>query len=196
MVVIRKECPILYAMAVFSDSEIVAGLKTGQQVETITQHLYDRYYRTIKQLVFKNGGTQQDSEDLFQDVLLLFIEIISKGRYSADGEATIETYLYSIAYKVWVKRWKRTVRQAHWEQMFATTYQYVENIVLQYQDQLTAEQILSRLGEPCRTILYAFYVEGRSLEEIAVQLNSSKGAIKQQKFRCLNKLKDYYGRRE
>ena len=183
-------------MAVFSDNQIVAGLKTGHQVEAITQHLYDRYYRTIKQLVFKNGGNQQDSEDLFQDVLVLFIEIVSTGRYTSEGAATVETYLYSIAYKVWVKRWKRTVRQAYWEQMFATTYQYVENIVLQYQDQLTAEQILNQLGEPCRTILYGFYVEGRSLEEIAVQLNSNEGAVKQQKFRCVNKLKDYYGRRE
>lgn len=182
-------------MIVFSEREIVAGLRTGQDVGAIMRFLYARNFLSIKKLVSKKGGNTQDAEDLFQDTIIIFIEIVAKDQFDPEGEATVHTYLYKIAYNLWVKRWRRDNQKEYWEREFAATYQKIEEVVRKYEDRLTADQILSRLGEPCRTILTSYYIDGLSLEEIAVKIERSEGAVKQQKFRCINLLKELYERR-
>ncbi|WP_254410981.1 RNA polymerase sigma factor [Dyadobacter diqingensis] len=180
-------------MVGFSEREIVAGLKrNGQNVNAIIRFLHNRNYPTIRKMVISLGGNYQDAEDLFQDVLVMFIEIVGNDEFDPDGEATVHTYLYSIAYRLWVKRWKREVKKGKWETEFASIYQKIDDVVKRFEDRLTAEQIISQLREPCRTILNGFYIEDLSLEEIGLKIKRSPDAVKQQKFRCLNLLKRLY----
>lgn len=177
-------------MPVFTVREVVAGLKNAQRVEAITEHLYRDYYHTIRSMVRKHNGNEQDSQDLFQDVLMIFIEIIARDKFDPEGSASLTTYLYGIAYKLWGKRQQRLGKQLKWEQAFVEANYEVEDSVRQYEDQLTANQLLTRLGEPCRSILEAYYLEGLTLEEIASQHQLPEITIRQRKFRCLRKLRD------
>ncbi|MBQ6080693.1 MAG: sigma-70 family RNA polymerase sigma factor [Muribaculaceae bacterium] len=50
--------------------------------------------------------------------------------------------------------------------------------------------IVEHMTEPCRSILWAYYWEGKTMKEIAEELNySGKDVAKSQKSRCMTKLK-------
>ncbi|MGV3560277.1 RNA polymerase sigma factor [Larkinella arboricola] len=174
----------------FTELEIITGLKTGTNVESITVYLYDTYFQSIRNLVWRGGGNKQDSEDLFQDTLIILIEIVADDRYDTEGPASLQTYLYGIAYRLWLKRRQRRGKQESWEQMHVDAYKQVKDDIQRYEDQLTASQLLDQIGEPCKALLYAFYVEDLSLKEIAEQLGKEEATIKLRKFRCLQKLKE------
>lgn len=177
-------------MPVFTEREIVAAYQNGQQIEAVTEYLYSTYYRTIRELVRRFGGNEQDAEDLFQETMLTFIEIVRDGRYEVRQEATLKTYLYAIAYNIWRKRWNRSNRQQDWEKEFSERYSDLLESVDHYNDKLTVTQLMKQLKEPCRTILYRFYIEGFSLEEIAEELKMNEPTVRQRKFRCLKKLRE------
>ena len=177
-------------MPVFTVREVVSGLKNAQRVEAITEHLYHEYYPAIRSMVRKYKGNEQDSQDLFQDVLMIFIEIVVRDRFDPDGSASLTTFLYGIAHKLWGKRQQRKGKQLGWEQAFVEANYDVDETVRHYEDQLTANQLLTRLGEPCRSILEAYYLEGLTLEEIAGRHQVPEATIRQRKFRCLRKLRE------
>lgn len=174
----------------FTESEIVVGLKTGKNIEPITVYLYETYYQVIWNLVRRSGGNRQDGEDLFQDTLMILIEIVADDRYEPEGAASLKTYLYGIAYRLWLKRRKREGKRETWEQMHADAYVEVKEDIQRHEDQMTAAQLLDQIGEPCKALLQAYYVEDHSLKEIAQQLEVEEATVKLRKFRCLQKLKD------
>ncbi|GAB3926031.1 RNA polymerase sigma factor [Larkinella terrae] len=174
----------------FTESEVVTAYKTGLQIESVTEYMYSTYYPTIRELCRRLEGNVQDCEDLFQETLLIFIELVQAGRYNPHGSATLKTYLYSIARNVWSGRWKRSVRQQNWEKNFADTFYPEQDTIDLYINQMTAMQMLNQLGEPCRTIISRYYIEGFSLDEIARELDLNEPTVRQRKFRCLKKLRD------
>ena len=51
--------------------------------------------------------------------------------------------------------------------------------------------VVARMSSPCRDILFAFYWDRFSLEEIACQLEYKDAAVvKSQKYRCMRKVAD------
>ncbi|GAB3991964.1 hypothetical protein GCM10028807_23730 [Spirosoma daeguense] len=176
-------------MPLFTVREVVSGLRNAQDVEAITEYLYHEYFQTIRNMVRKYKGNEQDSQDLFQDVLIIFIEIVARDKFDPEGNASLATFLYGIAYRLWRKRKQRAENRLKWEQDFVTTTYEVEDSVRQYENQLTANQLLTRIGEPCRSLLEAYYLDGLSLDEIASQYQLPEPTIRQRKFRCLQKLR-------
>jgi RNA polymerase sigma factor (sigma-70 family) len=58
-----------------------------------------------------------------------------------------------------------------------------------------ARQLMASLGERCRKILYLFYYQRQSMEEIAAAMELTADSAKNQKYRCLNQLRElYHGR--
>ncbi len=177
-------------MATFTDREIIAGFKSGLNVESITQFLYRRTFKSVRNMVIKRGGNKQDAEDIFQDSLIIMIEIISSDSFSADGPASLSTYLHLIASRLWSKRQIRERKKEIWHQQFMYNTELFENMIGKLEDQLTAIQLLDRLSPTCQNILRAYYIEGYSIREIAESMESNEVAIRQKKLRCLRKLKD------
>ena len=53
-----------------------------------------------------------------------------------------------------------------------------------------AEKGLSRLGSDCRKLLSEFYYQGKSLQELAEEMELQYGTLKNRRYQCLNKLND------
>lgn len=56
------------------DEEIISGLKTGKRTEEMIRSLYRGYFESLSWYVMNNSGSRQDAEDIFQEVVVSFIE--------------------------------------------------------------------------------------------------------------------------
>ncbi|GAB1403462.1 MAG: sigma-70 family RNA polymerase sigma factor [Lentimicrobiaceae bacterium] len=86
----------------FSDRAIVEGLKLNS--DYIIRHVYQEFFPTIKYLVKKNTGNEEDAEDIFQESLIIILRNIQKDDFYLS--CSFLTYLYSISRNLWMQRLK------------------------------------------------------------------------------------------
>lgn len=86
----------------YSDSAIVEGLKLNS--DFIIKYVYKEFFPTIKFLIKKNTGIDEDAEDIFQESLLIILKNVQKDDFYLT--CTFLTYLYSISRNLWMQRLK------------------------------------------------------------------------------------------
>lgn len=151
------------------------------------RHVYSDYYPTVKGFIIRNGGTENDAYDIFQESLIVFFKQIKWQKFR--GESSPKTYLFGIARNLWYKGLSSRSRNA---------------IVFELSDQdqpewtcLDSEPISKRclykliqelLGD-CGEVLLDFYFRGLSMNEIRDKHGlGSTQAAKNKKRRCLKRL--------
>ena len=60
----------------FSDRAIVEGLKLNS--DFIIKHVYQEFFPTIRYLIKKNTGNDEDAEDIFQESLIVILKNVQK----------------------------------------------------------------------------------------------------------------------
>lgn len=86
----------------YSDSAIIEGLKLNS--DFIIKHVYKEFFPTIKFLIKKNTGNEEDAEDIFQESLLVILKNVQKDEFYLS--CSFLTYLYSISRNLWMQRLK------------------------------------------------------------------------------------------
>ncbi|MBV2247635.1 MAG: sigma-70 family RNA polymerase sigma factor [Lentimicrobium sp.] len=86
----------------FSDRAIVEGLKLNS--DYIIKHVYQEFFPTIKYLIKKNTGNEEDAEDIFQESLIVVLKNVQKEDFYLS--CSFLTYLYSISRNLWMQRLK------------------------------------------------------------------------------------------
>ncbi len=179
------------AKAISSEQEMTKRLRLGgQDAEQALAEIYQSNRAVILQLVLKNGGTSTEAKDVFQEAIIRLFENVQAGKFK--GESTLSTYLYSIARFVWLNRLKRYKV----EQKIKDTLK-VNPVVSPFLDELLdAEEeqqvfaLFDHLGPQCKSLLIASIYYQYSIEEIRAQLDyNSNQVVRNQKYRCLNKLR-------
>ena len=106
----------------------------------------------------------------------------------------INTFLYSIAKRLWLK-------QLQYKSRFTDEFNETdESIDLDWaevgnkEDQFQAmHQALESMGEPCSTILKDFYMHASSMEDITEKFGyTNSDNAKTQKYKCLKRLKKLF----
>ncbi len=86
----------------YSDSAIIEGLKLNS--DYIIKHVYKEFFPTIKFLIKKNTGNEEDAEDIFQESLLVILKNVQKDEFFLS--CSFLTYLYSISRNLWMQKLK------------------------------------------------------------------------------------------
>lgn len=187
-----------------SPKEIIRILKEGnsREVNEATTFLYKLYRQKVAYHVYKNTGTPEQAEDILQEVMLKFLDLVQEEKFvlqSKDdvlqAEREMEGYFMKIVYFKWLKFLEAEGRRRGRDggSLNEEPTHKVDDpleILMGKESQNEAQRIFSKLDEMCRNILLAFYVEELSFEEIALRYDSvSVGALKVRKFRCLEKLR-------
>lgn len=158
------------------------------------QAIYSENYGLIQALVVKNSGTEDDARDVFQEALLVLYEKARSGDFELN--CRIRTYLYSVARRNWLKKLQYLKR-------FETPSEPLEETI-PVDDDLEAHEKLNtqygvmktamgRLGEPCKSLLEAFYVHRKSMTEISAYFGyTNADNAKTQKYKCLMRLKKLF----
>jgi RNA polymerase sigma factor (sigma-70 family) len=158
------------------------------------ERIYKDNYGIVQSLIINNNGTVDDARDVFQEAMIVLYEKASTGQLELHCQ--IRTYVYSVARRIWLKRLQQQSRFVGDLNMTETVVSVDDDLDEQQrrdQEFGMMEKAILSLGEPCRGLLEAFYVQRRSMQEIAGDFGYTNAEnAKTQKYKCLMRLKKIF----
>ncbi len=180
----------------FTDKEIIVGLLSRDMsvCNRIAAFLYNQNHKIINQYVINNHGSIEDAEDLFQEIIVVFINQVWEEKFQLKEDTKISTYIYAIAKKNWLKKIEREGKKLNWEFQFAINQAEIVDespidMLIEDEELRSSWYIFDKLGNICKAILTAYYRDKKTMEEIAVELGfPNVQVVKTRKFRCMQEL--------
>ena len=175
----------------FTDAGLIQALRSDAKPDAAIRYLYRTQFRITASYIRQNSGTIEDAEDIFQEVILVFIEILKKDKFR--GESSVSTFLYALSRNIWLnelnKRDKSKKRDKKFEIEKGTTDLDVSHAIANREINIQLMEQMDKLGETCRKILLAFYFESMSIREILMSLNyENEQVVRNKKYKCLKQL--------
>jgi len=160
----------------------------------VIEAIYKAHYNMIQSLIINNNGNYDDAKDIFQETMIVLYEKSRSGNFELNCQ--LKTYIYSVARRLWLKKLNQLQRYAGDIGNISETAP-VEDDLEQHDQQNTdfnmMEKAMSGLGEPCKTLLEAFYLQKRTMTGIAVQFGyTNADNAKNQKYKCLARLRKLF----
>lgn len=172
------------------DQQVLDWIRVGKQQKAYKQ-LYS-HFATIRKMIRENGGNKEDAEDIFQEALIIFSRKCEDPSFELTSQ--VSTYLYSVSRFLWNDELKKRQRLSittadpdirqddEWEELIHQEEKFKK-----------AETVLSKIGEKCLQLLKFFYLDNKSMKEIAKKMElSSEKIAKNQKYKCLERAKENY----
>jgi RNA polymerase sigma factor (sigma-70 family) len=175
-----------------NEQHLLRGL--AQNDKKAVETIYKQNYNMVQTLVLNNSGNADDARDIFQEAMIVLYEKVKSGSFELN--CLLKTYVYSVCRRLWLKR----LNQLH---RFSTESENVEEVVqvddeLEVHEQRNAdfqlmEKAMQHLGEPCKSLLEAYYLQKKSMVEIAGNFGyTNADNAKNQKYKCLIRLKKIF----
>ena len=145
------------------------------------------------------GGDDADAADVFQEAMVVLFEKAC----SADFRLTckIGTYVFAICKHLWYKKLAQQKKMPGSlviddDSGGLAGPSYQEDIQVHEEREQHYAQLdlaLDALGEPCRSLLQAYYHQEKSMQEIAADFGYTNSEnAKNQKYKCLTRLKKIF----
>lgn len=147
----------------------------------------------VQALVINNNGSVDDAKDVFQEAMIILYEKARSGCFELN--CLIRTYIYSVSRRVWLKR---LMQQSRFSMSDSTEEAVSVDDDLEEHDRkntefLMMERAMGGLGEPCKSLLEAFYLQKKTMQEIASGFGYTNAEnAKNQKYKCLVRLKKLF----
>ena len=175
----------------YVDAELIAAIKDKMELDKAIMYIYQQYSETVSSFITNNGGSQQDAQDIFQETVVAFIDIVKKDKYRM--EASIKTFLVSIAKNIWYNELKKRERSGQREKLFErgrdTSEMDVSHYISDREIKQELRELLDKLGESCKKILILFYYENMAMKEIVTHLHyENEQVVRNKKYKCLQQL--------
>jgi RNA polymerase sigma factor (sigma-70 family) len=174
------------------ENALLKGLAASDKkaIETI----YQQNFNMVQSLIINNNGSSDDAKDIFQEAMIVLYEKVRSGSFELNCQ--IKTFVYSVARRLWLKRLQLQNR-------FSATSDNLEDLVevdgdIDEHEQRNAEfemmeKAMSSLGEPCKSLLEAYYLQKQNMQVIAVNFGyTNADNAKNQKYKCLMRLKKLF----
>ena len=171
---------------------LLEGLAANDKkaVETI----YRENYSTIQSFIVKNNGYPDDARDIFQEAMIVLYEKVTSGSFELTCQ--IKTYLYSVCRRLWLKRLQQLQRYNPSLENIEETVAVEEELDTHEKrntDLAMMENALTKIGEPCKSLLEAYYLQKKSMPELAEFFGyTNADNAKTQKYKCLVRLKKIF----
>lgn len=175
-----------------SEQLLLKGLARNETkaVETI----YRENYNMVQALVINNNGSADDAKDVFQEAMIVLYEKVRSGNFELNCQ--IKTYVYSVCRRLWLKKLQHLSRYTG-EIVNIDETVPVEEDIGEHEKRNSEfemmEKAIGSLGEPCKSLLEAFYLQKRNMQEIASSFGyTNADNAKTQKYKCLMRLKKIF----
>ena len=175
------------------EQELIKGLAVNDKsaIETI----YTDNYGMIQSLVLNNNGTEDDAKDIFQEALIVLYEKAKSVGFELNCQ--VKTYLYSVSKRLWLKRLQKNSRYELQSNGLEETTVYVEEDIGAHEKRNSEfgmmEHAMANIGEPCKSLLEAYYIHRQNMQEIAKAFGyTNSDNAKNQKYKCLIRLRKLF----
>jgi RNA polymerase sigma factor (sigma-70 family) len=156
--------------------------------------IYRENYNMVQSLIINNSGSTDDAKDVFQEAMIVLYEKVRSGTFELN--CLIKTYVYSVSRRLWLKRLQQMNRYVPAMENLQDTVPVDEDVEENERinsEFLTMEKAIGSLGEPCKSLLEAYYLEKKSMQEIALFFGYTNAEnAKNQKYKCLIRLKKIF----
>lgn len=169
-------------------------------------HAIEEIYRLYQPMVLSwlvtRGGNEADAYDIFQEGLMVLFEKAQDKDFKLTSK--LSTYLIAVCKRIWYKKTQQRDITSSFDEKLETDSnengiefgQYDDDIQLHLEKEADFEKLeeaLDVLGNPCSQLLKAFYLENKTMQEIALQFDYTNAEnAKTQKYKCLNRLKKIF----
>ncbi len=185
---------MIHNSELLSDEQLIRSLALGES-STISS-IYKSCYPTIEKMVFKMNGSLDDAYDTFQDAVTILYE-----KAKADElhlTCKFSTYITAVAKHVWLKKLSKKKNQS-----FSVLHDNMEevmgvnddvNVFFEFENNVSKlTHCFKQIGDPCKGVLTAFYINNRSMQDIAIEFGYTNAEnAKTQKYKCLNRLRKLF----
>ncbi|MDR0792244.1 MAG: sigma-70 family RNA polymerase sigma factor [Chitinophagaceae bacterium] len=158
--------------------------------------IYKQNFNTIQTLIVNNNGTYDDARDIFQEAMIILYEKAKLSDFVLMSK--IGTYLYSVCKRLWLKRLQHQSKY-YVHSLNESVEEMVpveEDIELMERKNVEfsiMERALSSLGEPCKSLLEAYYLQKKDMLAITEMFGyTNADNAKNQKYKCLLRLKKLF----
>lgn len=156
--------------------------------------IYKENYNIVQSFIVNNNGTYDDARDIFQEAMIVLYENAKSTSFVLTCKIT--TYLYSVCRRLWLKRLQQLNKYGtpveSLQEMVAVE-EDVEDQEKRNTDFIIMERALGSLGEPCKSLLEAYYLQKKGMTEIAEAFGyTNADNAKNQKYKCLMRLKKLF----
>ena len=171
---------------------ILKGLAANdkQAIETI----YRGNFAMIQSFILNNSGSQDDARDIFQEAMIVLFEKSRSDSFELSSQ--LKTYIYSVCRRLWLKRLNQMQRYSGSLENVEETVQVEEDLETHEKrntDFNLMETAMSKIGEPCKSLLDAYYIQKKHMQEIATDFGyTNADNAKTQKYKCLMRLKKLF----
>jgi len=175
-----------------NEQDLLIGLARNEReaVETI----YKQHYNMVQNMIVNNNGSIEEAKDIFQEALIVLYEKAKSGTFELNCQ--IKTYVYSVCRRMWLKRFHQLQKLApeieNLDEMIPVDDE-LETFEEKNKDFLLMDKAMQHLGEPCKSLLESYYLQKRSMVEIAADFGyTNADNAKNQKYKCLMRLKKMF----
>jgi RNA polymerase sigma-70 factor (ECF subfamily) len=149
----------------------IRHLLSQRQKDRAFEVLLQRYQAKVFRLVFSIVGNSSRAEEVTQDSFLKIWQALA----GYDGRASLSTWIYTIARNTSISHlraefYRRTLSLEEAPEPFANAEPVLGRIEI--------ERLLTTLPDEQREVIVLFYLQERSIEEVAVMLDLPEGTVK------------------
>jgi RNA polymerase sigma factor (sigma-70 family) len=177
-----------------SEHELVLLKGLALNDKNSIESIYRENYASIQYFVLNNNGSVDDARDIFQEAMIVLYEKSKLVTFELNCQ--IKTYLYSICRRLWLKRLQQIGK-------YSTQVENLEEVVpveveieeheKKNEDFILMEHAMAKIGEPCKSLLDAYYLQKKNMQEISVEFGyTNADNAKTQKYKCLVRLKKLF----
>ena len=175
-----------------NERALLEGLAGSEKkaIETI----YRENYNMVQSLVINNNGSSDDAKDIFQEAMIVLYEKVRSGTFELNCQ--IKTFVYSVSRRLWLKRLQQQNRYSAPGDSLETVVAVEEELADHEQRNAEFEMMekaINGLGEPCKSLLEAYYLQKQNMQVIASSFGyTNADNAKNQKYKCLMRLKKLF----
>ncbi len=183
----------------FTDNDIIDGLRKDDK-ETL-RHIYKTLGPKVLGYVLNNSGSREDADELLQNCVLKVWHNIKKDSY--DNKGKFEIYFFNIVKNTWIDELRRRKRRPTDDiesvsfHLGEDTFEAIYHNALQNGQVQALYKALANLGDLCRSVISAFYLDNKSTKQIAeeegerTQKEVKDSAIRKRLFDCRERLRGF-----
>ena len=174
------------------EQNLLRGLAKNDKeaVETI----YRENYSAIQSFILNNNGSVDEARDVFQEAMIVLYEKSRSPSFSLNCQ--IRTYVYSVCRRLWLKRLQQLSKYSTQVDSLEETVPVEEELddhEKRNEDFILMENAMAKIGEPCKSLLDAYYIQKKSMQDIAGEFGyTNADNAKTQKYKCLVRLKKLF----